>query len=378
MNIVTTLLRGFPLPCKTGVIKIGNPNKNSPVFLTANFVLTAQRVKKALNGTDCYLLVANSRGINVWCSAAGGYFTNHDVISSLKVSGIEKLVTHRNVVLPQLAAAGIESRVISEKTGWNVIWGPVYAKDIPKFMENEFRKTPQMREVKFPLMQRIEIAVMWAFPFSIIAGLITTLFWRNMVLPLISLIWALPFLIFMPFPLYSNLLNPQKKGTKFSKYTVVFDFNRVPLILEGIVLFCLIIYSVLAGTFTWEFILRWGFISFVVTLMISIDLMGSTPVYKSGLHEERFLKVVLNDKKCDGCGFCKEVCPKNCYEIDKIRHLATMPRLNQCVQCGACIVQCPQDALCFQNSKGEIISPEVLRKFKLNLMGKRAVKIERR
>ncbi len=167
VSIATTLLRGFPFPCKTGMIKIGNPNKNSPVFLTTNFALTVERVKKALKGTNCYLLIASSHGINVWCSATGGHFTNHDVISILKVSGIEKVVSHRNVVLPQLAATGIESKVISKKTGWNVIWGPVYAKDIPEFIKSGFKKTPQMREVKFPLMQRIEIAIMWAFPFSI-------------------------------------------------------------------------------------------------------------------------------------------------------------------------------------------------------------------
>ena len=27
MNIIETLLRGFPIPCKTGVVKIGNPNE---------------------------------------------------------------------------------------------------------------------------------------------------------------------------------------------------------------------------------------------------------------------------------------------------------------------------------------------------------------
>ena len=66
---------------------------------------------------DVFLLVSNSRGVNVWCSATGGLFTNHDVISVLKTSGIEKLVDHRNVILPQLAATGIESNVIRKKTG---------------------------------------------------------------------------------------------------------------------------------------------------------------------------------------------------------------------------------------------------------------------
>ena len=376
VNIIGTLLRDIPFPCKTGLIKMGNPDMNSPVFLTCNYYLTVERVKRALKGIDCYLLVANSKGINVWCAATGGHFTNHDVISVLKTSGIEELVEHRNVILPQLAATGIEYEVIRKRIGWKVIWGPVYAKDIPAFIaENKFVKIPEMREVKFPLAQRIEMAIMWAFPFSIIVALITVPFWRKVFLPLTILIWLLPTLIFASFPLYSKLLNPEKKRPSFSKYTVIFDFGHVPLILWGIFMFCIVIYSILANAFTWGFILCWDFVSFVVILLISIDLMGSTPIYKSGLHEDRFLRVTFDEEKCKGAGFCEQVCPRNCYEVDKNRHIATIPRANQCVQCGACIVQCPFDALYFSSPKGEIISPETIRKFKLNLIGKRLVKM---
>jgi len=376
VNIIGTLLRGFPFPCKTGLIKIGTPDENSPVFITGNYCLTVERVKRALekNTIDCYLLIANSRGINVWCSAAGGHFTNHDVISVLKTSGIEKLTNHRNVILPQLAAAGIEAKAIKEKTGWDMIWGPVYAEDIPDFIKNNFKKTPEMRNVKFPLIHRIEMGVMWAFPFSIIVAFIAFLFWREVLLSLVLLTWILPFLIFMLFPLYSGLLNPRRGGASFSRYTVIFEFTRVPLILEGIFIFCIVLYSVLMRTFSLDFILRWGFVSFVIVLLVSIDLMGSTPVYKSGLHKDRLLKVILDEEKCRGCGICEQVCPRNCYEMDKDRHIAVMPGADRCVQCGACIVQCPFDALYFESPKGEIIYPEVIRKFKLNLLGNRLVK----
>ncbi len=376
VNIVETLLRGFPFPSKTGLIKIGNPDRDSPVFLTCNYHLTVERVKRALKGIDCYLLVANSRGINVWCAATGGHFTNHDVISVLKTSGIEKLVNHRNVVLPQLAATGIESSVIKKKTGWKVHWGPVYAKDVPAFLKNMFIKTKEMREVRFPLMQRIEMAAMWAFPFSIIASIITFHFFRDMVLPVATFLWILSLLIFISFPLYSKWLNTKKKGTSFSKYTIIFDFGRVPLILWGVFMFFIAVYGILISNFTSGFIFRWGLVSFVFVLLISIDLMGSTPVYKSGLHEDRLLKVILDEEKCRGAGMCEQVCPRDCYEVDKSRHIATMPGADKCVQCGACIVQCPFDALYFKSPKGEVLAPETVRRFKLNLMGKRLVKVE--
>jgi NAD-dependent dihydropyrimidine dehydrogenase PreA subunit len=374
INILETLLRVFPLPCKTGLIKIGEPSKNSPVFLTCNYHLTVERVKRALKGLDAYLLVANSRGINVWCAAAGGYFTNHDVISALKLSGVEKLVAHRKVILPQLAATGIEAKVIREKTGWEVVWGPVYAKDIPSFLKNNLQKTPQMREVEFPLTQRIEVATSWAFPISLTLSLILIPFWREAILPLTILTWLLSYLIFLTFPLYSRWLTPEGKRVGF----IFFDFGRggIQLILWGVILICIVAYSFFFSSFNWGFILRWSFVSFVVVLLISIDLMGSTPLYKSGLHRDRLLKVFLDEEKCKGAGYCEEVCPRNCYEVDRKRHRATMPRGEKCVQCGACIVQCPYDALYFKSPEGEIIPPETIRKYKLNLLGERLLKVK--
>jgi NAD-dependent dihydropyrimidine dehydrogenase PreA subunit len=369
VNIVETLLRVFPVPCKTGVITIGNPDKNSPVFLTCNYHLTVERVKRTLKKIDCYLLVANSRGINVWCGATGGHFTNHDVISILKVSGIDELVHHRNVILPQLAAAGVETNIIKKTTGWQVIWGPVYAKDIPLFLKNNFNKTPEMREVMFHWLQRIEMAVSWAFPISILFGLIMVTFWRQAVLPTILMVWVLSLIIFMFFPLYNHLLSAGGKRIGF----VFFDFGRggFQLFLWVVILAGLAIYSILFNDFTWEFMLRWGLVSFIVVLVLSIDLMGSTPIYKSGLSKERSWKVEIDKAKCRGAGICEQVCPRNCYEVDRKQHIATIPRQELCVRCGACIVQCPFDALYFVSPEGITILPEIIRKYKLNMMGKR-------
>ena len=373
VNVAETLLRVFPLPAKTGLIKIGSPDRNSPVFLTCNYHLTVQRVKRSLKSMDAYLLVTNSRGINVWCSAAGGHFTNHSVISVLKTSGIEGFVDHKTVVLPQLAATGIEAKDIQEKTGWKVIWGPVYAKDIPRFIGEKLKKTPEMRQVGFPWVQRIEMAVAWAFPISIVAALVVIPFWRHAIPYLILLIWGLSFLIFSSFPLYSRWLSSSSKGVGL----VFFDFGRggFQLSLWGVIILGLVAYGLLIGDFSWKFILRWGFASLIVILMLSIDLAGSTPVYKSGLLEGRLLQIVLDEEKCRCAGFCEVVCPRDCYEIDENRHITTIRGGERCVQCGACIVQCPFDALYFSSPQGGIIPPEDIRRFKLNMIGKRLVKV---
>lgn len=372
INIIATLLRFIPLHHKTGIIRIGNPNRNSPVFLTCNYSLTVERVKRSLREIDCFLLIANSHGINVWCASTGGHLTNHSIISVLKTSGIENLVNHRRIILPQLAAPGIEAKVIEEKTGWNIIWGPVYAKDIPAFLKNNLRKSPEMRQVKFPVIQRIEMALMWAFPFSIICGTVSALFWKSTAPKIIFLTWALPFLIFVFFPFYNHLLN-RKKSISLNKYTVIFDFVMLPLLLWAIFLITTAGFIAFVPAFTQATFLRWSILSLIVILLISMDLMGSTPIYKSSLHKERLFNVVMDSKKCKGEGICIEVCPRDCFRFNKEKQKAEISASTRCIRCGACVVQCPFDALFFKSPEGKIIPPLLIRKFKLNLMGERVI-----
>jgi NAD-dependent dihydropyrimidine dehydrogenase PreA subunit len=119
----------------------------------------------------------------------------------------------------------------------------------------------------------------------------------------------------------------------------------------------------------------WSLASLFLMLLISMDLAGSTPLFNSGLHEDRLLHVSLNVETCQGRAMCREVCPKNCYVIDAVHHKASIAKPDQCVQCGACIVQCPEDALAFVTPGGERIPPEMIRTYKLNMLGARATPI---
>jgi ferredoxin len=369
ITIVETLFRMTPFPCKTGIIKIGNPDRNSSVLVTCNFHLTVERVKRALQGMNCYLLVANSHGINVWCAATGGHFNSHSIISVLKTSGIEKLVDHRKIIMPQLAATGVEGKIVTEKTGWHVLWGPVYAHDIPQFIKNHNKKTPKMRQVEFPFWQRLEMAIAWGFPISAIAGLIIYFVWLQALLAMVALTWGLSFFIFLLFPVYKGWVSTKNK--RGSGALLNFERGGFQLILWGFFLIGLTIFTVLTGKFSWEILIRWGIVSLAVILLLSIDLAGCTPVIKSSMHPDRQFEITLDEDKCKGAVYCELVCPRNCFEVDRKKHLAMIPRRNQCVHCGACIVQCPYDALYFKNLNGEILSPEIVRKFKLNLMGDR-------
>jgi ferredoxin len=363
VNIVGTLLRFLPWSSPGGLVEIGQPDESSPVLVTCNYRLTVERVRRCLRGMDVYLLVANSDGINVWCAATGGRLTSHDVVSVLKTSGIEEKVRHRKVILPQLAATGVEAGVVESKSGWQVIWGPVYAQDLPRFLGEGPDKGRIARMVRFPLTQRVEMAIAYAFPISLLVGVVTALWWRQTFVPAVVAVWALCLAVYLSFPVYSRRLGPGGKGSGVVLGGLLAAW--------AVAMVCAASYLYLVAGAQWGGIARWGALTLVVLLVLGIDLLGSTPVYKSGLHEDRRLHVELDLAKCHGAGACVEVCPRDCYELDQGRGKVSMPGSIRCVQCGACIVQCPCDALSFATPDGGTITPETVRRFKLNLMGAR-------
>ncbi|HXJ18239.1 MAG TPA: HgcAB-like fusion protein [Candidatus Polarisedimenticolia bacterium] len=373
LGLAQILLRSLPWPAKTGLIRVGNPGRDAPVLITCNYNLTVRRVLRALRGLDVYLLVAPTKGINVWCGAAGGYFTAHQVISILRTSGIGELVDHRRLILPQLSATGIERKLVEQRTGWRVVFGPVYASDIPAYLA-ENRKTEAMRQVRFGLSDRLEMAAVWAFPFSMIGGGVLAIDWRQLLLPFVAMTWALALGLYVFLPWLSGTVDATRHPqATWVRYLILFDPRlRWNSIVWLLFLAALCGQAYVRGALHVRSLAGWSLASLFVMLFISMDLAGSTPVYKSGLHEDRLLHVDLNTEACKGRAMCREVCPKNCYVIDAVAHKAAIAMPDACVQCGACIVQCPEDALAFVTPAGERIPPEVIRTYKLNLLGARA------
>ena len=51
------------------VYALGNPGKDSPVFVTANYSLSFDAVRAALAGRAAYILVLDTQAIIDWCAA---------------------------------------------------------------------------------------------------------------------------------------------------------------------------------------------------------------------------------------------------------------------------------------------------------------------
>ena len=179
---------------RPGLYAVGQPDERSPVLVTGNFDLTVRRVVKAVDGrTDAWLLVADSAGINVWCAAGGDFFTAEKVIAAIKSSQLAQVVKHHALILPQLAANGVDGWKIRRETGWGVHWGPAKATDIPTYLAARRKKTNAMRWVKFPLKDRLEMATVTLGFYGLLILLPTLIFWRHLFWPVTAALLGLSY-----------------------------------------------------------------------------------------------------------------------------------------------------------------------------------------
>jgi len=137
-----------------GLYRLGNPNPDSPVFASANYTLSFDALRSALIGIDGYILVLDTKGINVWCAAGKGTFGTEELVRRIELTGLAALVGHRKIILPQLGAPGVSWPEVMRKTGFRVEYGPVRARDLPEYLKTH-TATPAMRRVTFPLRDRM-------------------------------------------------------------------------------------------------------------------------------------------------------------------------------------------------------------------------------
>ena len=154
-----------------GLYAVGNPGTESQVLVSANYKLSFDALRKELTGIDAWMLVLDTKGINVWCAAGKGTFGTDEIVHRVKMVNLEEVVSHKKLILPQLGAPGVAAHKVKEKSGFKVIYGPVYAKDLPLFLDNGLKKSPQMRRVHFTMKDRLTLV-----PMEVIPGLIYGLY----------------------------------------------------------------------------------------------------------------------------------------------------------------------------------------------------------
>jgi hypothetical protein len=140
-----------------GLYAVGTPNERSDIFVTANYKLSFDIVRKNLNGLNVWLLVLDTKGVNVWCAAGKGTFGTKELVRRIQLTSLEKIVIHRRLILPQLGATGVAAHLVKEASGFTVIYGPVRVMDIPEFVHASYKASKEMRLVKFDWYDRLKL-----------------------------------------------------------------------------------------------------------------------------------------------------------------------------------------------------------------------------
>jgi CO dehydrogenase/acetyl-CoA synthase delta subunit len=140
-----------------GLYAIGSPGPDSDVFVTANYKLSFDTLRRNLTCLNGWILVLDTKGVNVWCAAGKGIFGTKELVNRLRLVSLEKVVNHKRLILPQLGATGVAAHKVKEETGFNVHYGPVRASDIKKFISDGYRADKEMRRVTFGFKDRIKL-----------------------------------------------------------------------------------------------------------------------------------------------------------------------------------------------------------------------------
>ncbi len=334
-----TCFRNFNFPRELGLERIGNPSANSPVFLSGNYTLVVERLLRVLQGTDCYLLVANSRGSNVWCAAGMNEFTEHDVVDAINVAHLDAVVRHRQIIAPPYAAPGVDIRKVQQETGFHIKWGPTHLDDIPAYIRNGYKRTNDMIQVQFGLRDRFEqaLANTCCYCMTIAIGLLAVPRYTLGVMALIAFAYMFWFCGW-------NWL-PEERHWKRT------------LTVAGVIVAAIAGLGALRSWSSFTFAL-WEVTALVVVVLIGIDGCGSSAVYKTtALHwlthgdYESLFDPVIDPERCTNCMQCVLVCPRNVFAAKRTgtyKVVAVHPE--ECIDCMACVKQCYDDA--FFNRSG--------------------------
>lgn len=344
------LFRLFPCPTKTGLRRIGSPGPESPVLVTCNFDLTVKRLTKILRGLNIWLLVADSKGINVWCAAGGEELNSHSVVSIVKTSEIAAKVNHRTLILPPLGASGINAADVKSQTGWKIKWGPVRAKDIPRFIEDNFKSDVNMKRVTYDLKERLDTALGSLFPFYLVGGIGFLLFARHLLMGyLVS--GAIAFVVY--FSLCPWI--PGKNGFRKAIFldvilvgiliTTESFFGREDNVFRVYLIFAMIIIPLyglelggMASTMPSDldpFLARLG-----IGRIGNVAFAGT--IRTELLNGQRELS--YKRELCKGCKSCAEICPQGVWNMDDSKR-AVLDHREACTACRACLVQCEEGAI---------------------------------
>lgn len=143
-----------------GLYAVGEPGRDSHVLVSANYKLSFDALRRELKDLNVWILVLDTKGINVWCAAGKGTFGTDEIVRRIALAQLDKVVDHRKVIVPQLGAPGVSAHKVKQATGFRVLYGPVNAKDIPAYIAADCKASREMRTIGFSVKDRFVLTPM--------------------------------------------------------------------------------------------------------------------------------------------------------------------------------------------------------------------------
>ncbi len=141
-----------------GLYAAGHPDAQAPVLVTANYKMSFDALRRELSGLNVWILVLDTKGINVWCAAGKGTFGTAEIVARVAATGLPQVVEHRTLIVPQLGAPGVAAHEVRRQSGFRIVYGPVRASDLPAFLAAGQQATASMRQVTFGTRERLILA----------------------------------------------------------------------------------------------------------------------------------------------------------------------------------------------------------------------------
>lgn len=226
------------------------------------------------------------------------------MVSILKTSGIENLVDHRDLILPQLSAVGVNVWVLKERTAWKPRFGPADIKHLPAYLRSGKRRAArEHRRVGFPITDRFVMGTNLAFnsllflilPFIIGSIWVAGLWWKS--IPLLFLLATLNSVLVFWLPGKPGV----QKGFSLG-------------LIESAIF---VVVSQVAWTMGPRETLGWTGGIILLSTYLGYDMPSWSPLWRADAKElllgVRNTHIKIIPEKCIGCALCDIVCPVSVF-----------------------------------------------------------------
>ncbi|MHB1153271.1 MAG: acetyl-CoA decarbonylase/synthase complex subunit gamma [Eubacteriales bacterium] len=125
-----------PIQVEPKIYLIGEPDRNSPVFVTTNFSLTYFIVSGEIenSGISAWLVIPECEGLSVLTAWAAGKFSGAHIAKAVKEYGLESIVDTRQITIPGYVSQ-ISGELEENLPGWKVLVGPQESVDLESYIK---------------------------------------------------------------------------------------------------------------------------------------------------------------------------------------------------------------------------------------------------